>query len=293
MEDVGGIRRLVPHIRIAFPFEIGKTPMSVAAEPIRSSPAAPPGVAVAEFRRASKTYCSAILRRPRVQAVRDVSLRIESGEVFGLLGPNRAGKTTLVKMLLSLCRPTSGEVFRLGRPLPDRRTLAQVGYVHENHAFPRYLSAAALLEYYAALTLMPYELVHERVPKLLERVSLADRCNEPIARFSKGVLQRLGIAQALLNEPRLLVLDEPTEGLDLNGRRLLREVAREVRQRGGSVLLVSHVLTEIEHLCDRVGVLVNGRLVHVGPLAELTHDESGSPRSLEKTLKNLYAKTTA
>jgi ABC-2 type transport system ATP-binding protein len=122
---------------------------------------------------------------------------------------------------------------------------------------------------------------------------LADRSREPIARFSKGMLQRLGIAQALLNAPRLLVLDEPTEGLDLNGRRLLREVVREVRQGGGSVLLITHVLSEVEHLCDRVGVLVNGRLVHVGPLAELTHNADGSPRSLEKTLKDLYAKTTA
>jgi len=240
----------------------------------------------------SKIYRDGLFRRRGVEALRDVSLRIELGEVFGLLGPNRAGKTTLVKLLLSLCQPTGGEVFRLGRPLSDRSTLAQVGYVHENHAFPRYLSAAALLEYYGALTLLPYEVVRARVPQLLERVGLADRSREPIARFSKGMLQRLGIAQALLNEPRLLVLDEPTEGLDLNGRRLLREVVREVRERGGSVLLVSHVLTEIEHLCDRVGVLVNGRLVHAGPLAELTHDDASSPRSLEKTLKDLYAKTT-
>jgi ABC-2 type transport system ATP-binding protein len=275
--------------------------MTVAVEPIRSTPAAAsehgpetgPSVAAAEFRQVSKTYCSAILRRARVQAVRDVSLRIECGEVFGLLGPNRAGKTTLVKMLLSLCRPTAGEVFRLGRPLSDRSTLGQVGYVHENHAFPRYLGAAALLEYYGALTLMPSELVRERVPQLLERVGLADRSREPIARFSKGMLQRLGIAQALLNAPRLLVLDEPTEGLDLNGRRLLREVVREVRQGGGSVLLITHVLSEVEHLCDRVGVLVNGQLVHVGPLVELMHDAEGSPRSLEKTLKGLYAKTTS
>ncbi len=275
--------------------------MTVAVEPIVSASAASeqgpktvPGanIAAVEFRQVSKTYCSAILRRPHVQAVRDVSLRIESGEVFGLLGPNRAGKTTLVKMLLSLCRPTAGEVFRLGRPLSDRSTLAQVGYVHENHAFPRYLSAAALLEYYGALTLLPAEVVRERVPQLLERVGLADRSREPIARFSKGMLQRLGIAQALLNTPRLLVLDEPTEGLDLNGRRLLRDVVREVRQGGGSVLLITHVLSEVEHLCDRVGVLVNGQLVHVGPLAELTQNADGSPRSLEKTLKDLYAKTT-
>lgn len=240
----------------------------------------------------AKIYRDGPFRRRGVEALRDVSLRIEPGEVFGLLGPNRAGKTTLVKLLLSLCRPTAGEVFRLGRPASDRSTLAQVGYIHENHAFPRYLGAAALLEYYGALTLMPYERVRERVPRLLERVGLADRGKEPIARFSKGMLQRLGLAQALLNEPRLLVLDEPTEGLDLGGRHLLRDVAREVRQRGGSVILVTHVLSEVEHLCDRVGVLVAGRFVHVGPLAELTHDESGSPRSLERTLKDLYARAT-
>ncbi len=249
--------------------------------------------AAAAFDGVSKTYRHGFLRRRAVEALRDVSLRIECGEVFGLLGPNRAGKTTLVKLLLSLCQPTAGAIQRLGRPLSDRATLGQIGYVHENHAFPRYLSAADLLEYYAALTLMPPERVRQRVPQLLELVGLADRSREPIARFSKGMVQRLGIAQALLNEPRLLVLDEPTEGLDLNGRRLLRDVVGEVRQRGGSVLLVTHILTEIEHLCDRVGVLVNGRLVHVGPLAELTQDDSGSPRSLEKTLKELYAKTSA
>jgi ABC-2 type transport system ATP-binding protein len=269
--------------------------MPVVAEPLAARPAVASSstAAAAEFRQVSKTYCSALLRRPRVQAVREVSLRIEAGEVLGLLGPNRAGKTTLAKLLLSLCQPTAGDVFRLGRPLRDRSTLGQVGYVHENHAFPRYLSAAALLEYYGALTLLPYECVRERVPRLLELVGLADRSREPIARFSKGMLQRLGIAQALINEPRLLVLDEPTEGLDLSGRRLLRDVVREVRQRGGSVLLISHVLTEIEHLCDRVAVLVGGRLVHVGPLAELTTDADGSPRSLERTLKDLYAKTSA
>ena len=249
--------------------------------------------AAATFDGVSKTYRDGFLRRRSIEALRDVRLRIECGEVFGLLGPNRAGKTTLVKLLLSLCQPTSGDIQRLGRPLSDRSTLGQIGYVHENHAFPRYLSAAALLEYYAALTLMPYERVRERVPKLLELVGLADRSREPIARFSKGMIQRLGIAQALLNEPRLLVLDEPTEGLDLNGRRLLREVVCEVRERGGAVLLVTHVLTEIEHLCDRVGVLVNGRLVHVGPLADVTSDDADSPRSLEKSLKELYSKTSA
>ena len=139
-----------------------------------------------------------------------MSFSINPGEVFGLLGPNRAGKTTLVKVLLSLCRPTQGRVNRLGRPAADRDTLSRVGYVHENHAFPGHLTATRLLEFYGSLTLVPCEDLGRRISVLLERVGLADRARESIARFSKGMVQRLGLAQALLNEPDLLVLDEPT-----------------------------------------------------------------------------------
>jgi ABC-2 type transport system ATP-binding protein len=192
-----------------------------------------------------------------------------------------------------LCRPSGGEVLRLGRPALDRSTLGAVGYVHESHAFPRYLSAAAVLEYYGALSLIPYEALHARIPPLLERFGLADRGREPIARFSKGMLQRLGLAQALLGEPRLLVLDEPTEGLDLEGRHLLREAAREVKARGGSVLLISHVLPEVEALCDRVGVLVGGQLAFVGPVADLTAGPAAGRPTLEKALEALYARPTA
>jgi ABC-2 type transport system ATP-binding protein len=243
---------------------------------------------LAEFRGVSKTYTDPIFHRPRTVAVRDVSFSVPAGRVFALLGPNRAGKTTLVKLLLTLCGPTAGEITRLGRPLADRSTLAQVGYVHENQAFPRYLTAAALLEYYGALTLLPQESIQERIPRLLERVGLADRAREPIARFSKGMLQRLGMAQALLNEPRLLVLDEPTEGLDLAGRQLLRDAVAEVRARGGSVLLVSHVLTEVERLCDWAAVLLQGRLVFLGPLEELRHQGFSKVHSLEAALEEVY-----
>jgi ABC-2 type transport system ATP-binding protein len=269
--------------------------MAVLTQPAKAPSASlnPPREPVAEFLNVSKTYKTPVLGRPIVQAVCDVSFRIEPGEVFGLLGPNRAGKTTLVKILLSLCQPTSGAVTRFGQPLNVRRTLAQVGYVHEHQAFPRYLSAAALLEYYGALSLVPYETLKARIPPLLQRVGLADRAREPIARFSKGMLQRLSMAQALINEPRLLVLDEPTEGLDLDGRHLLRDVVREVRGRNGSVLLVSHVLSEVQHLCDRVGVMVNSRLVHVGPLEALHKDPSkASLRSLEDALQDLYSRTS-
>ena len=246
------------------------------------------GSAAALFEGVSKDYPQGVLRRSQLRAVDDVNLCIKQGEVFGLLGPNRAGKTTLVKLLLSLCRPTRGRVERLGRPCHDRATLAHIGYVHENPAFPRYLSARAVLEYYGALTLMHEAEVKARAQTLLEHVGLADRAREPIARFSKGMVQRLGVAQALLNDPELLVFDEPSEGLDLDGRRMIRDVIAAQRSRGRTVLYVSHILSEVEQLCDRVGVLVRGGLVFVGPVSDLTRESSGVPRSLETALDELY-----
>jgi ABC-2 type transport system ATP-binding protein len=222
------------------------------------------------------------------RALRGVSLRVEPGEVFGLVGPNRAGKTTLIKILLSLCRPTSGTGTRFGRPFADRSTLARIGYVHEAHAFPGYLTASAALQFYGALTLMNENQVRERVPRLLELVGLADRGGEQIRRFSKGMRQRLAVAQALVNEPALLVLDEPIEGLDFEGRAVLRNVVSERRRKGGAVLLVSHALTEVELLCDRVGVLHDGHLVRCGPLSEFPPAVAGKDSRIEIVLSNLH-----
>lgn len=239
--------------------------------------------AVAEYRNVVKEYPQRWWGGPRLRALDGVTLRIVSGQVFGLLGPNRAGKTTLVKLLLSLCRPTSGEVRRLGRPAGDLRTLKAIGYVHENPAFPRYLSAWALLEYYGALSLLTEETVRRRVPELLEMVGLADRCKEPIARFSKGMVQRLGLAQALLADPELLVLDEPSEGLDLHGRQLVRERIAARKRAGKTVLFVSHVVPEVEAVCDRVAVLRGGKVAFEGDL-----DELGRRGGLEAALLDLY-----
>jgi ABC-2 type transport system ATP-binding protein len=247
-----------------------------------------------EFQDVTKDYPLGLLGVRKRRAVSGVSFAVEPGQVFGILGPNRAGKTTLIKILLTLCRLTSGRALRLGRPVRDRATLARVGYVHENHAFPRYLTPASLLEYYGALSLVPYEDVRKRIPVLLERVGLADRADDALSTFSKGMLQRLGIAQALVNDPELLVLDEPNEGLDLLGRQLMTEIIRERRQRGYTVVLVSHVLPEVEHLCDRVAVIVGGKLAHVGTIASLTHPaDGGPPRSLEEALQTLYGKPAA
>jgi ABC-2 type transport system ATP-binding protein len=220
--------------------------------------------AIAEFEDVTKDYAAGWPGRRSLRAVDRVSLRIEPGEVVGLLGPNRAGKTTLAKLLLSLCRPTAGRVTRLGRPAADRSTLGRVGYMHEHPAFPRHLAAAPLLAYYGALSGVSRAELTGRIPRLLERVGLSDRSREPIARFSKGMVQRLGVAQALINDPELLVLDEPNEGLDLSGRHLMTDLLREWVDRGRSVLLITHAVAEVERFCDRIAVLAGGRIVYTG-----------------------------
>lgn len=227
-----------------------------------------------EFVDVTRDYRAGWLWGRPLRAVDSVSFKIEPGEVFGLVGPNRAGKTTLIKLLLSLCRPTSGHVLRLGRPVTDRTTLGRVGYMHENHAFARYLNAYEILCYYGALSTIDYGKLGPRVEELLGKVGLADRSRDPIWQYSKGMVQRLGLAQSLLNDPDLLVLDEPTEGLDLDGRRLLREVINDLKRRGRTVLLISHVLSEVEQLCSRIAVLAAGRLRYFGTVAALTPFES-------------------
>jgi ABC-2 type transport system ATP-binding protein len=148
-----------------------------------------------------------------------------------------------------------------------------------------------LLQFYGALTLMDEERVRQRVPELLEQVGLADRSREPISRFSKGMVQRLALAQALLNDPDLLVMDEPAEGLDLEGRKLVRELVEQQRRRGKSVLLVSHVLPEVETLCDRVGILQRGALAYLGPMSALLGTNGARPpRSLEQALEEYYTR---
>lgn len=246
---------------------------------------------VAVFENVYKRYPTGLFGRYAIQALQGVDLRIPAGRVFGLLGPNRAGKTTLVKLLLRLCRPTSGSVLRFDRPATDASTLAKVGYMHENQHFPRYLTASEILHLYGALTLVPPNVLKARVAELLEKVGLADRSREPITQFSKGMVQRLGLAQALLNDPELLVLDEPSEGLDITGRQLLRQIIAERKQRGLTVLLVSHVHPEVELVCDRVAVVNEGKIVREADLAELVRDpKTGQKLSLESVLQPLYEK---
>ncbi len=249
--------------------------------------------AAAVFERVSKVYQGGWLAR-RVVALDDVSLTVPWGEVFGLIGPNRAGKTTLVKILLSICRPTGGRIMRLECPWSDRGTLAQVGYVHENPSFPRYLTAWQVVEGYGRLSGVTPKLLRKRAGELLARVGLADRSREKIARYSKGMLQRLALAQALVNDPRLLVLDEPSEGMDLAARRLLDEIIRERRVGGNSVILVSHALTDVQRSCDRVAVLRDGRVAFAGRVADLAGDtDLSAPQALECAVGSLYEEALA
>jgi ABC-2 type transport system ATP-binding protein len=250
---------------------------------------APP--AAVEFRSVSKTYRTGFLGGRRICALRDVTLAVPRGCVFGVVGPNRAGKTTLVKTLLSLCRPTAGTILRLGRPVEHRCTLSRVGYVHESQAFPPYLTATTLLQYYGRLSFVASRELERRIPRLLEQVGLADRAGEPIRTFSKGMLQRLALAQALVNDPELLVLDEPTEGLDLTARKLLHGVLARNRAEGKTAVLVSHNLAEVQRLCDRVAVLRTGRLVYAGLLARLTPEATNDGRAdaLQSVLEPMYA----
>jgi ABC-2 type transport system ATP-binding protein len=246
--------------------------------------------AAAAFENVEKTYKTGPLGRSGVPAVRGVTFAVPAGSTFGLLGPNRAGKTTLIKLLLNLARPTAGTVTRLGEPARHRRTLARVGYMHENHAFPRYLSATEVLHFYGGLSGVSSEALPAKAGSLLERVGLADRAREPISRFSKGMVQRLGLAQALVNDPDLLILDEPTEGLDLVGRQLLRDVVAEFRKAGKTVLLVTHVLPEVEELCDELAVVVAGKLAYRGGVGDLTNNGKAP---LEAALRGLYTKGAA
>lgn len=240
------------------------------------------------FEKVRKEFRQGWAARPLV-ALDSVSFAVPWGQVFGLIGPNRAGKTTLVKILLSICRPTAGRIMRLESPLSDRSTLARVGYVHENPSFPRYLTARQLLEGYGGLSGVPGPLLRRRASELLDRVGLSDRSRESIARFSKGMLQRLALAQALVNDPCLLVLDEPSEGMDLAARRLLHEVIVERRQQGHSVVLVSHALADVGRLCDSVCVLRGGRVAYLGSTADLAGDASPESANWEEAVEPLYA----
>jgi ABC-2 type transport system ATP-binding protein len=206
-------------------------------------------------------------------AVEDLTLTVEKGEVFGFLGPNGAGKTTSVKMLLTLTAPTSGEGFLFGASLADPLVRRRVGFLPEHFRFHDWLKASEFLQLHADLYHMPRDLAHQRIGELLELVGLTQHAEKKLHEFSKGMLQRIGLAQALLNQPDLVILDEPTSGLDPVGRRLVRDIIRDLRQRGTTVFLNSHLLSEVEITCDRVAFIKHGQVIRISSLEDLVEGE--------------------
>jgi ABC-2 type transport system ATP-binding protein len=215
----------------------------------------------------AKTY------RGGVQALRGVSLAVEPGEIFGLLGPNGAGKTTLVKILLDLVRPTTGATSLLGLPSRGIAARREVGYLPEDHRFPDYHTAMSALLFYAGLSGLGASEARPRAARLLDEVGLGGDAKRKIKGFSKGMKQRLGLAQALISEPKVLFLDEPTDGVDPVGRAHIRGLLDAQKQAGRTIFLNSHLLSEVEQLCDRVAILRRGELVREGTVAALTQAE--------------------
>jgi ABC-2 type transport system ATP-binding protein len=207
-------------------------------------------------------------------AVKGLTLQVSQGEVFGFLGPNGAGKTTSMKMLLGLVTPTSGRAALLGAPIGGRPTLARVGFLPEHFRFQEWLTAEEFLQLHGELLGMEKQTLKQRQNQLLERVGLAGFRNKLLRTFSKGMLQRVGLAQALLNHPALVFLDEPTSGLDPVGRRLVRDVIHELRAEGTCVFLNSHLLSEIEVTCDRVAFIRHGEVVRILDIASMEENQS-------------------
>jgi ABC-2 type transport system ATP-binding protein len=194
-------------------------------------------------------------------AVRDLTLQVGRGEAFGFLGPNGAGKSTSIKMLLGLVEPTGGRALLLGQPVGTREVRARIGFLPEHFRFYDWLSASELILFHGRLCGLAEDALRRKIPQLLERVGLGAQSNKPIRSFSKGMMQRVGLAQAIVNDPEILFLDEPTSGLDPAGRKLVRDVISEQRDRGATVFLNSHLLGEVEQSCDRVAFIRDGCIV--------------------------------
>jgi len=224
---------------------------------------------VIEIENLTQDYQSSFWRKQKVRALDGLNLRVEAGEVFGFLGPNGAGKTTTFKILMRMLKPTAGEARILGRPLDDLRMRARIGYLPERPYFYHYLTAREFLVYCGALCDLPRDRVAKRATDLLDQVGLSDSADRPLRKFSKGMLQRVGLAQALINDPEVLFLDEPMSDLDPLGRREARELIANLRARGKTIFFSSHILTDVEAMCDRVAILNRGRLVESGRLSEI------------------------
>lgn len=236
-----------------------------------------PAETVIQVRDLRKTWYSGPLRRRKVEALRSVSLDIPRGRIFGLLGPNGAGKTTLIKILLGIVRRTSGTATVFGISAGKIAARRRIGYLPENHRVPRHHTGRTALEYYGALSGLSIAEIRRRAPRLLARVGLHGREKDRVTGYSKGMQQRLGLAQAMLHRPELIVLDEPTDGVDPVGRKEIRVLLQELAGDGISIFLNSHLLQEIELICDDVAILTDGIVRRTGSVQQLTEAIAESP----------------
>lgn len=229
-----------------------------------------PAVSVSSL---EKTYRSGLIRRQTVRALDGVSMTVPSGAVFGLLGPNGAGKTTMIKILLGVAHASAGEARLFGHEPGDPAARDRIGYLPEKHEFPDFLTSTQMLDIYGRMSGVEDTERARRIPELLERVGLSHATDQKLSGYSKGMLQRAGLAQALLNEPDLLILDEPTDGVDPVGRREIRDILIELKDEGKTVFINSHLLSEVEKVCTEIAILNEGQLVRTGSIEELTAQE--------------------
>jgi len=209
------------------------------------------------------------LRRQRVTAVRNISFEVRPGEVYGLLGPNGSGKSTTLKILLGLVTPNQGRAMIFGEDSRDYHSRRDVGFLPENPYFYKFLTAAETLRFYGKVCGMGGTILNKRIDELIHLVGLEEARDRRIGGFSKGMLQRIGLAQALIQDPRLVVLDEPTAGVDPAGSHQIRDLILDLKKRGKTVLLTSHLLEQVQEICDRVGIMARGEMIREGALADL------------------------
>ena len=220
--------------------------------------------AAIEVEKLTKDYPYGFLQLKKKRSLDALTMQVQTGEVFGFLGPNGAGKSTTIKLLMRLIFPTAGTARMLGKPISDIAMHRDIGYLPEQPYFYDYLTATELLDYFARFHDFPANDRRERVARTLKKVGLADSARVQLRKFSKGMLQRVGLAQAILHDPELVVLDEPMSGLDPVGRREVRDIILELKKQGKTVLFSTHILSDAEMLCDRVGVIAGGKLQGVG-----------------------------
>lgn len=253
--------------------------------------------AVVETFNLSKIYRTGFWLNQKIVSLTNLNLTVYQGETFGLLGPNGAGKTTLLKTLLGIVRPTSGRGLLLGQPLGDRAAKQRVGYLPEQPYFYDFLTGWEMLQFTAGLFCIPTAVQRRRIPELLDLVGLSQAAarKKQLRQYSKGMVQRIGMAQALINDPELVFLDEPMSGLDPMGRYQIREIIVSLKAQGKTIFFNSHVLSDVEMICDRIAILATGELICIGSLSELlgTTDayqvkiKGGNPETLRKRVPNL------